>query len=381
MKKIIILLAVALSLNVMAQNAVGDWMIHTSFAGDAVATVIETRQFVYYQSGANLFRLDKSTGENEALSKINELSDMGISNVYYNYDKDYVVVVYSNSNIDVIRSNGTVVNMPEIKDAVLTLGRTINDVTFAPGLMYLATDFGYVVIDDSKMIVKESHQYGEPLMSVAQVGNLLLLSSVSKIYYGDAGKYYENLIAFKQGDLSGNCRFWPINDNTFYSINDSTEIVTIELDEEKVAIFSSNKVLEHEATVIQHTYEGILLNVPDDSTCYKAGKDGLNLQVVCSNGELCSANPDGDGEYWAAGSRGLHLLELENYYLPNALSFDSPFWMTYNQEQDKLYVSTTAANGICNTSSPTEVNTYDGVKWTDVTPKDVPLKGNSRTRS
>ena len=189
MKKIIILLAVALSLNVMAQNAVGDWMIHTSFAGDAVATVIETRQFVYYQSGANLFRLDKSTGENEALSKINELSDMGISNVYYNYDKDYVVVVYSNSNIDVIRSNGTVVNMPEIKDAVLTLGRTINDVTFAPGLMYLATDFGYVVIDDSKMIVKESHQYGEPLMSVAQVGNLLLLSSASKIYSGDAGKY------------------------------------------------------------------------------------------------------------------------------------------------------------------------------------------------
>jgi hypothetical protein len=381
MKKIIILLAVALSLNVMAQNAVGDWMIHTSFAGDAVATVIETRQFVYYQSGANLFRLDKSTGENEALSKINELSDMGISNVYYNYDKDYVVVVYSNSNIDVIRSNGTVVNMPEIKDAVLTLGRTINDVTFAPGLMYLATDFGYVVIDDSKMIVKESHQYGEPLMSVAQVGNLLLLSSVSKIYYGDAGKYYENLIAFKQGDLSGNCRFWPINDNTFYNINDSTEIVTIELDEEEVAIFSSNKLLEHEATVIQHTYEGILLNVPDDSTCYKAGKDGLNLQAVCSNGELCSANPDGDGEYWAAGSRGLHLLELENYYLPNALSFDSPFWMTYNQEQDKLYVSTTAANGICNTSSPTAVNTYDGVKWTDVTPKDVPLKGNSQDGS
>ena len=37
MKKIILLLfAVALSMNVMAQHAVGDWMIHTSFTGDDV---------------------------------------------------------------------------------------------------------------------------------------------------------------------------------------------------------------------------------------------------------------------------------------------------------------------------------------------------------
>ena len=182
MKKIITLLAVALSLNVMAQNAVGDWMIHTSFAGDAVTAVIESNKFVYYQSGAHLFRLDKSTGENESLSKINDLSDMGISNIYYNSDKDYVVVVYKNTNIDIILSDGRVVNMPEIKDAVLTSSRTINDVTFAPGLMYLATDFGYVVIDDSKMIVKESHLYDKSLKSVAQVGKLLLLSTTSKIY-------------------------------------------------------------------------------------------------------------------------------------------------------------------------------------------------------
>lgn len=381
MKKILLLIVTALSLNTLAQNAVGDWTIHTSFVGDAVASVVESHRWVYYQSGAFLFRLDKSSGENESLSKVNELSDMGIANIYYNSDRDYIVVVYKNTNIDVILSDGSVVNMPEIKDAVLTSSRTINDVTFAPGLMYLATDFGYVVIDDSKMIVKESHQYKEPLKSVAQVGKLLLLSTASKTYYGDADKYYEHLTSFKVGNLSGNCRFWPINDNTFYSIKNSTELVTIELDEEDNAICSSNQVLEHEATVIQRTLGGILLNVPDDSTCYKVGEDGLNPQVICSNGELCSASPDGEGAFWAAGSRGLHLLESDNYYIPNALSFASPFWMTYNQDQDKLYVSTTAANGICDIASPTSINTYDGVKWADVTPKDVPLKGNSQDGS
>ena len=375
MKKILMLLAMALTLNAMAQNAVGDWMIHTSYVADNVKSVAESHRWVYYLSGSCLFRLDKSTGENESLSKVNELSDMGIANMYYNSDKDYVVVVYSNSNIDVILSDGTVINMPEVKDAVLTTSKTINDVTFAPGLMYLATDFGYVTIDDSKMIVKESHQYKEPLNSVAQVGKLLLLSTASKTYYGEADKYYENLASFKKGTLSGNCRYWPISDSTFYSINDSTAFVTMELDEDK-ATFTPSKMFEHEATVIQGTHEGILLNVPKDRKCYKVGKDGLNPQVVCSNGEMCSANPDGEGALWAAGSQGLHLLsDSVNYYLPNALSFASPFWMTYNQAQDKLYVSTTSMNGVCETASPTAVNTYDGVKWADVTPQDVPLKG------
>ena len=114
MKKILLLLTLWLSLCAAAQNAVGDWRIHTSFVGDQVTSIAESRQWVYYQSGANLFRLDKSTSENEAMSIQGDLSDMGISNMYYNSDKDYLVVVYTNSNIDIIRGDGSVVNMPEI---------------------------------------------------------------------------------------------------------------------------------------------------------------------------------------------------------------------------------------------------------------------------
>ena len=104
MKKIFVLLAMALSLNVMAQNAVGNWMIHTSFVRNDVKAVVEGHRWVYYLTGSSLFRLDKSTQENESLSKLNELSDMGVANIYYNSDKDYLVVVYSNSNIDIILS-------------------------------------------------------------------------------------------------------------------------------------------------------------------------------------------------------------------------------------------------------------------------------------
>ena len=59
MKKILLLLALALSLNVVAQNAVGDWNIHTSFVGDQVTNVIETKRFVYYLSGSRIPELDE----------------------------------------------------------------------------------------------------------------------------------------------------------------------------------------------------------------------------------------------------------------------------------------------------------------------------------
>ena len=206
-----------LALSASAQNAVGDWIIHTSFVGNQVTNIAEGNQWVYYLSGSNLFRLDKTTQENEAMTISGDLSDMGIADIYYNSDKDYLVVVYANSNIDVIRSNGSVVNMPEIKNAMMTSSKAINDVTFAPGLMYLATDFGYVVIDDNKMVVKESHIYGERLSSVAQVGKWLLLSSENAVYYGRTGKFYEQLESFNVSNLNDkNGKIRPINDEAFF---------------------------------------------------------------------------------------------------------------------------------------------------------------------
>jgi hypothetical protein len=376
MKKILLLLALVLSLNVFAQNAVGDWYIHTSFVGDKVTNVIETNRFVYYLSGSSLFRLDKETQENESLSVVNDLSDMGISQIYYNSEKDYLVVVYSNSNIDIIKSNGSVVNMPEIKDAVLTVSKTINDVTFADGRIYLATDFGYVVIDDSKLVIKESHLYGEKLTTVAQLGNMLLLSTTDKFYYGDASAYHDQLSSFRSGSFKSNCRIRPISDNTCFCFTSRVYYGTMTVDENGKAKFTADLIIDGRTTEAQRTVNGgFLINVPSSKVCYTTDENGLNPVATETDGEMCSSHPSGDGSKWAAGPLGLHILGNENYYKPNALSFDMPFWMTYNKPQDLLYVTPPSANGFFTTTSPTAVGTYDGIKWNDITPEGAPENG------
>lgn len=379
MKKLSIVLFAALLplFTAVAQNAVGDWMIHTSFVGDNVKNVVEGRHWVYYLSAGNLFRLDKETAENESLSKVNYLSDMAINQIYYNCDKDYLVVVYDNSNIDIILSDGSVVNMPEIKDAVMTYGKTINDVTFADGLMYLATEFGYVVVDDKHFVVKESHLYGKSLTSVAEVGDMLLLSSKDAAYYGAADEYHEKLSSFKEASLSKNCRLFPISENTFYMLTTKVRLVTMTVDESGKAHFGSDMIIEDSCTLVQKAYGGFLLNVKKGKY-YTTDTDGRNAVSTDAHGELCSCHPAGDGTVWAIGPMGLHMLgEAGGYYLPNALNFKVPFWMTYNKEQGLLYVSTSANNAVFDKISyPSQVNTYDGIVWKDVTPDGAPADGS-----
>ena len=365
-----------MSLNAVAQNAVGDWYVHTAFVGNQVTHVVESNRWVYYLAGASLFRLDKDTHENEALSINNDLSDMGISQIYYNTAKDYVVVIYSNSNIDIIKSDGAVVNMPEIKDAVLTVSKTINDVTFADGTIYLATNFGYVVIDESKFVVKESHLYGVPMTSVARMGDVLMLSATDRFYYGAADEYHEQLSSFKSDTVNTDSRLYPISDGTFYCLGSSNVVFsTMVMDEDGNATFTADTLINMNATSVQPTSGGYLINVPIWKKCFKTDAEGKNLVAIDTDGEVCSSNPRGDGSLWAAGPLGLHLLDSENYYKPNAISFAMPFWMTYNQAKDMLYVTPPDNNGFFSDAYPMAVGTYDGVKWSDVTPEGSPKRG------
>ena len=373
-KKIFYLVAMIWSLCAYSQNAVGDWRIHTSFVGSEVTAVAESDNWVYYLSGANLFRLDKETQENEALSKINILSDMSVSSIFYNYDKDYLVVVYSNANIDIILTDGSVINMPEIKDAVMTSSKTINDVTFAPGVIYLATDFGYVVINDNKFVVKESHLYGEPLTSVAQAGDVLLISTANGFYYGDANEYHEQLSSFTAASNKNNCYIRIINDQSFYSITSKTYLTQMTYRDNGTLKFTPQLLVEGKAIDIQRTQGGFLLNIQNNDVSYITDEDGQNPEPFETGGEMCSSHPDGDDIIWAGGSQGLHQLGSDSYYLPNALTMPQPFWMTYNKDRDLLYVSSTGTNYFFEEREafPIQVNTYDGIKWTDVTPEGAP---------
>lgn len=186
------------------------WQTFPSFYGD-VNHVTETPGFVYFTSKVlpsnnffpdeySLFRFDKEGEELQVLSVDNLLSCNTITHMVYSPEKGYIAVVCSNYDIDLIGDDGNIVSIPDYRIASTSLGKRINAVSISPAAdrIYLATDFGYVEINDRKYEIAGSCILGEPLKSVAAIGNHILAIHGDDLLAMESGKRATSLDDFEK---------------------------------------------------------------------------------------------------------------------------------------------------------------------------------------
>ena len=125
------------------------------------------------------------------LSKVNGLSDMGISMIKYDENSDILFIGYSNTNIDIIDRYGDVTNIPDIYNKYILGDKSINNVYFHGKFAYVCCGFGIVVIDMNKNEVKDTYIIG-PNGSYLAVNDLTINNNVfyaateHGVYYADA---------------------------------------------------------------------------------------------------------------------------------------------------------------------------------------------------
>lgn len=156
-------------------QGVGSWTLYSSFNG--VQQIVDTKDMLFYLSSGQLYSYDKANDETYNYSTSGRLSDTNISKIFFDYEKNNLVLVYSNANIDLIDRNGKVLNLPDIKDAELNVVPKINDVVFSGDKIYIATNFGCVIYNVLKGEVISAGDYGLNIVSCAIHGDLLLLFS------------------------------------------------------------------------------------------------------------------------------------------------------------------------------------------------------------
>ena len=197
--KYILTLVIALAAMVsQAQDDYGKWVLHPVFAGENITNCIDTGDEVYYLASGNLYRYDKDTQENEHLNRANYLNDSGVENIYFNADKNYIMVAYQNSNIDIIDlRNGDVSNISDIKNADISTSKTINSITFAaPNMAIVATDFGFVIINDSKLEVISSYISDKAMEGAMILGKYLIINQGGNFHYAPVSKHIQQMSDF-----------------------------------------------------------------------------------------------------------------------------------------------------------------------------------------
>ncbi len=175
-----------LSLHTVAQR-LGQWRTHFSYGN--TLDLAETPERIYVASTGGLYFVEKADNSINILSKIDGLSDNIITKLGYSTETQTLIVVYDNTNIDLIR-NEEIINIPDIFLKQILGKKYINSVFCNGKFAYLATGFAIIVIDLEKIEVKDTYNLGLnglplEIFQVTTKGNEIFACTENGIYQSE----------------------------------------------------------------------------------------------------------------------------------------------------------------------------------------------------
>jgi hypothetical protein len=186
-KSLVVFLFCLLAVVSVAQVNFEGWRVHLPYFRNASITSVGTK--VYCGSNSGLFSYDTDDGSIERISRINGLSDVEVKIVKHNVAKNVSVVIYNNSNIDIIdERTHSIYNVPDILMKTIIGSKAINHLCFFENKVYLACSFGIVVLDLDKRQIIDSYQNlgvgGSQLefLAISIFNNQIIASSLNGIY-------------------------------------------------------------------------------------------------------------------------------------------------------------------------------------------------------
>ena len=196
-----------------------DWMLYNTF-DDGVEHVFDTPDKTYflvqaqYQSPSLstckdklcfLFCLEKDADEVRPYNRQNFLSQSLIRTAYYNAQKRYLLIVYDDNTIDMLYDDGTVHSIAALRQFATQGTKEVRGISFDPELdrVYLATDFGFIIIDDEKYEVASSGVYNTPVDRMVRAGDRLIMLRDGKLYSDDVKGNHSMLSDFEPNDWAG----------------------------------------------------------------------------------------------------------------------------------------------------------------------------------
>lgn len=207
MKKIFILVFSVIYVFVLqAQIPIGTWRDHLPY--NKVIMVADAGNRVYAATPQTIYYVDKAENSMHRLSKIEGLSDVGISAIAYSETYKSLVIAYQNTNIDLL-INDVVFNIPDIKRKTIPGKKTINNIEIKDEFAYLSCGFGIIVLDIKRKEIKDTWLIG-PLGNHVEVFDIAFFNS--QIYAAtELGLFF----ADDSNPNLANYNFWQVDDRIF----------------------------------------------------------------------------------------------------------------------------------------------------------------------
>ena len=109
----------------------------------------ETGNYLFVQASNSLYLYNKNDQSIQTFDKTTGMSDVVVTNISWNQKAKRLVVVYDNSNIDLIDLQGNVTNVPDLYNKSMTEDKTVNSIVNNDKYAYIATNFGGIKLNVS----------------------------------------------------------------------------------------------------------------------------------------------------------------------------------------------------------------------------------------
>lgn len=125
---------------------IGEWTSYLPYHN--AQWVTQSDDAIFFATPYSIIKIGKTDNSVNFISKEKGLSDVSIASIAYNKEYQYLIIAYQNSNIDLIKSNGDVININSIvsNNNIIT-GKKINSIHVSDQAVFFSCDFGLVELD------------------------------------------------------------------------------------------------------------------------------------------------------------------------------------------------------------------------------------------
>lgn len=181
----------------MSYNDPTKWTTHFSYSNTDYVCLTENKVFALANN--HLYSISKEDGVIETYTKLDGFSDNEITNIGYNKDVKSLIIVYSNANIDILKSDGTIYNIPDLYQKQMSVNKTVYQITMDKEYAYLSTGFGIVVVNLKKKEIANTYIIGPDATKVPVYGIAIddeYIYALSSEYIFKAQKENNNLLDY-----------------------------------------------------------------------------------------------------------------------------------------------------------------------------------------
>jgi len=139
---------------------VGTWKNHLAY--HEVQSICKAGDYLFVLASNDLYQYNLNDQSITTYDKVSGLSDTHITRIAWNQQAKRLIAVYENANIDLIETDGDVINIPALYSKPMTDDKTVKSISIDGVYAYLNCGFGIVKVNMQKAEITETYTPNHP---------------------------------------------------------------------------------------------------------------------------------------------------------------------------------------------------------------------------